>query len=281
MGERGSARLREHPEYWATLGEFVNQFPGLQDLIWAAGGQIPPSVIAAVFERKCRLHHHNFVLRSLVYNRNDVQPVSPEDFILCTTPYLSSIVVRFGYFGDRGHIDYTQEAVMKLISGLAPNLAHVCVIQKQSSGERSEYQTWDLGRMAWKCFFPGTKSTAADLPSGRGKLQSLVFAGYKPESIENWAHVTDFSKLRWLLIEWEDHGNALAELASRGELKSLQRLDLHQRRNHTIAERAEHPPLELEYPRTPTAQRLHQPRDFQHHRTSPWREETRTSPATA
>ncbi|KAG4422294.1 hypothetical protein IFR04_004560 [Cadophora malorum] len=226
MRGNGGARLREHPEYWATLGEFVNQFPGLQDFIWAAGGQIPPSVIAAVFERKCRLHHHNFVLGSLVYDRNDVQPVSPKDYVLCTSPYLSSIVVRFGYFGGRGHIDYTQEAVMKVISGLAPNLVHLCVIQKQSSGERSDYQTWELGRPAWKGFFPGPTDTAADLTSGRGRLQSLVFAGYKPESIESWARLTDFSKLRCLLIKWEDHGPALAELASRGNLRSLQRLEL-------------------------------------------------------
>ncbi|KAH7357001.1 hypothetical protein BKA65DRAFT_495931 [Rhexocercosporidium sp. MPI-PUGE-AT-0058] len=114
------------------------------------------SVMATISERRCRLHHHDFVLRSLVYDRNDIKPISPEDYALCTSPCLSSIVVRFNPFGDSGAIDYTQEAVIDAISGLAPNLAHLCAISTQSSGQIDKYQTWELGRPAWKGFLPGT-----------------------------------------------------------------------------------------------------------------------------
>lgn len=133
----------------------MSQFPGRQDFIWAAGGQIPLSVRLAVFEIRCRLHHHNFQLRSMVYDRDNIQPISQEDYVLCKSPYLSSIAVRFGSFGDGGSLDYTEEAVMQMISGLAPNLAHLCVVRKQASGEISLHRAWALGRPALKGFFPG------------------------------------------------------------------------------------------------------------------------------
>lgn len=115
---------------------------------------------------------------------------------------------------------------MEVISGLAPNLAHVCVIQKQSRGELSSYQTWELGRPTWKGFFPGGTERGVNPPSVLGKLQSLVFAGYVPKSIEKWTHRTDFTNLRCLVIKWKANGIALAEIASRGDLKSLDKLDL-------------------------------------------------------
>ncbi|KAG4438731.1 hypothetical protein IFR05_005811 [Cadophora sp. M221] len=226
MQGNGRMCLPKHFENWAPLGQFVNQFQGLRDLVWAAGGQIPSSVMVAISERQRRLHHHNFVLRSLVYDRNDIKHISPEDYALCTSPCLSSILVRFGSFGDRGVIDYTEEAVMEVISGLAPNLAHVCVLSQQFSGEISQNQTWELGRPAWKGLFPGTKEPATDSPSGRGRLQSLVFVSSEPQSIENWARRTDFSRLRCLYIDWDCHGLELAGIASRDELKSLRELKL-------------------------------------------------------
>lgn len=68
----GVGTLTDHPENWAPLGQFIAQFSGLQDMIWAAGWNIPLSVLSAVSEKGCRLHMHSFRLPSLVYHRDNI-----------------------------------------------------------------------------------------------------------------------------------------------------------------------------------------------------------------
>lgn len=223
----GGCSLVNNPKEWAALGHFVRLFSGLQDLIWAAGKCVPPAVLSAVSERKCRLHHHNFHLPSLVYSRDSVQSVSPEDYTLCTSPELFSVVFEFCSFGDHGFLDYNGEAVMQMLFGLAPNLAHMLVVTKRALGDMLPHQTWELGRPAWKGFYlENIDQGECPQAAGPGRLQSLVFEAYAPGGIEQWARRTDLSKLRCLVIKWKGNGAALARIASRGDLGSLQSLDL-------------------------------------------------------
>lgn len=64
MEGNGGGRIAgiDDPGLWASLGEFVRQFSVLRDLVWVAGWYIPPSVLSAILEIGCRLHHHNFQL---------------------------------------------------------------------------------------------------------------------------------------------------------------------------------------------------------------------------
>ena len=227
LGSSGGT-LKEHPKDWEPLGQFIRQFSGLRDLIWAAGWYIPPSVLAAVSEQACRLHHHNFELPSLIQDRDNPQPVSAADYSLCTSPSLFSIVAHVGSFESGGLLNYNQEALLSIVSGLAPNLTHMCEIPKGAHGELEITRAIMLGKPDWKGFFLGEAEAEARAEAGplsmRGGLQSLILATYVPGGY--WARLIDITKLRCLVIEWNYGGTALAEIASRGELISLQKLKL-------------------------------------------------------
>ncbi|KAH9207878.1 hypothetical protein DL95DRAFT_395695 [Leptodontidium sp. 2 PMI_412] len=233
-----SSSIREpHSEFWDALAHFIGGIPGLQDLIWAAGGYIPPGVLSISAERRIRLHVHHFYLPSLVQVRDTPKPVSAYDYALCTLSSLYSITVRASPLVSGGRVNYIQEAVMQMVAGQAPNLAHVCVVPTMGSGELDPGldQTVLLGRPNWKGFFPGQTDltqelegvTARSSSSSRGKLQTLVFPVYVPGGIEHWARHTDFSRLSSLVMSWErGNGIALAAIASQGNLKYLKKLRL-------------------------------------------------------
>ena len=225
LGSSGGT-LRDHPHKWEPLGHFIRQFPGLRDLIWVAGWHMPPPVLAAVSERACRLHHHSFQLQSLIQDRDNPQPISTDDYSLCTSPSLFSIVAHVGSFESGGLLNYIGEALPLIASGLAPNLTHICEIPKTASGEIEILRAIMLGKPDWKGFFPGKTEAKADRLSMRGRLQTLILPSYVPGGIEHWTRHTDFTKLRCLVIKWRDGGTALAEIASRGELVSLQKFEL-------------------------------------------------------
>ncbi|PVH73018.1 hypothetical protein DL98DRAFT_59481 [Cadophora sp. DSE1049] len=226
---RGRGTLAEHPENWAHLGQFVNQFSGLRDLVWAAGQRIPPSVLSAISERGCRLHHHNFSLPSLIQTRDDPQPISPADYELCTSASLFSIVAHVGSFESGGKLNYVGEAVMRMVSGLAPKLAHLCDVSHGPPGELEVTQAIMLGKPDWQGFFPGKSEMEpkAGTDGSRNRFQSLVFTGYVPQGIQHWSQLTDLSNLRCLDMPWElRNGSALADIAARGDMPALQRLRL-------------------------------------------------------
>ena len=234
----GACSIRKpHSESWDLLAHFIGAFSGLRDIVWAAGWYIPPSVLSVSAERRIRLHVHHFYLPSLVQERDPPEPVSSHDYALCTLPSLYSITVRASPLVPGGRVNYTQEAVMQMVAGLAPNLAHVCIVPKVGSGELDSGldQSILLGRPNWKGFFPGqlnsmqrSKSvTARSSSSSRGKLQTLVFPGYVLDGIDHWARHTDFSCLRSLSMPWNHRdGIALAAIASQGSFKSLKKLHL-------------------------------------------------------
>ncbi|KAH7385052.1 hypothetical protein BKA64DRAFT_156501 [Cadophora sp. MPI-SDFR-AT-0126] len=236
----GAYAIREpHSESWDSLSHFIGAFTGLRDLVWAAGWYIPPGVLSLSAERRIRLHVHHFHLPSLVQVRDLPMHVSAHDYALCTLPSLYSITVRASPLVSGGNVNYNREAVMQMVVGLAPNLAHVCIVPTMGSGELDPGldQTVLLGRPDWNGFFPGQINSTQELEgvtarsssslSSRGKLQTLVFPENVPDGIEHWARHTDFSCLRSLFMSWERrNGIALAAIASQGNLKSLKKLCL-------------------------------------------------------
>lgn len=224
-----------YSESWAPLGTFVRQLSGLQDLVWEAGSCIPPSVLSALPQTalRCRLHVHKFELPSLIQERDNPQPVSPEDYALCTYPFLYSIVARVGSFESYGKLNYLEEAIMQMACGLAPSLTHLCVISKGALGEMDIDKAIKLGKPNWKGLFPGQTSShmdqeqAATCSMSRGRFRTLVFPNHVPRGVGHWARITDFAVLQCLVVPWNlINGTTLAGIASRGELKSLQKLQL-------------------------------------------------------
>jgi hypothetical protein len=220
-----SASITDHPKAWLPLSRFISQLPALKDLVWAYGYRMPQPVLSAVHDKGCRLHMHCFRLRSLVQSRDNPQPIDPDHYALATSPSLFSIVVPVCGLKTDGKVNYTEEAVMRLVAGTAPRLAHVWLIEGRAGDSLMHREAVRLGMPAWGGFFPGT-AEADQLPV-LGSLQSLVFAGYLSYGIAKWGCYTDFTNLRCLTILWgPERSVALAEVAMRGDLKSVHTLGL-------------------------------------------------------
>ncbi len=208
----------------ASLARFINQLPALEDLIWGCGSDLPPSILSAVHERGCRLHMHYFRLGSLVQSRGSPHALNPGDYVLASSPCLTSIVVRIIPFGTDGTLDYNEEAVKHMVAGMAPNLAHLWLIRMMAGDSLPSREAYRLGKPARADLFPDM----AELESVRlGGLRSLVFTGYESNDIKQWGLCTEFTKLRRLTIPWTtENGIALADMASSGNFQSLDTLVL-------------------------------------------------------
>jgi hypothetical protein len=227
-GSEGGTIAHHPDEAWVPLSRFISQLPGLQDLVWEYGSRMPRSVLSAVSVRGCRLHMHHFRLGSLVQLRDSPQPIHPDDYALATSPSLSSIVVKVCGITTDGNLDYTEEAVMRMVAGTAPNLAHVCLIQTRAGSSLALIEAVRLGKPAWSGFFsPGTAEAEADQLPVLGSLKSLVFTSFVSHGINHWARLTEFNNLRCLIMPWRlESGVALAEMATRGDFKALDTLGL-------------------------------------------------------
>lgn len=218
--------MGDHLEAWQPLVHFIRQLPALEDLVWACGSRMPRYILSAVHSIGCRLHMHCFHLSSLVQHRDRPQPIVPDEYALATSPSLSSIVAPVRDFETDGDVSYNEEAVMRMVAGTAPRLAHVWLLQTMAGDSIAYREAVRLGKPAWSGFFPGT-AEADSLPV-LGSLQSLVLNAYVSHTkIDNWIRYTDFAKLRRLTIQWNSEcGVALAEMAMRGDFESLHTLGL-------------------------------------------------------
>lgn len=222
----GPGSTTDPPEVWVSLSRFISQLSGLQDLLWAYSSHIPQSVLSAISARGCRLHMHHFRLESLIQQRNNPQPIDPDEYALVTSPCLYSIVVRLVGFETDGMLNYTEEAVMKMVARTAPNLAHICLVRSRAGDSLPHREAVRLGKPAWSGFLSPT-IVESDQLQGLGSLQSFVVNGYPCHNFDHWARLTDFAKLRCLLMPWHlNCGIALAEIATSGNFESLDTLEL-------------------------------------------------------
>jgi hypothetical protein len=224
--ECGEGNMRDHPEAWQPLAHLISQLPALEDLVWACGSLIPQCILSTVHAIGCHLHVHCFRLPSLVQHRDKPQPIDPDDYALATSPFLSSIVVSVYGFDGNGLVEYTEEAVMRMVGGIAPRLAHVRLYYDSVGDSLSSREAIRLGKPAWSGFFPG--AAEPDKLPVLGSLRSLVLISYINQTkLDNWSRSTDFAKLRRLTIRWDPQTCiALAEMAIRGDLDSLHTLGL-------------------------------------------------------
>jgi hypothetical protein len=86
-----------------------------------------------------------FHLSSLIQPCDSLQPINPDNYALVMSPSLSSIAVLVHDFKTNSKVDYTEEAVMSMVARMAPNLAHVWLIQMRV-GESLQPQG---GRSFW------------------------------------------------------------------------------------------------------------------------------------
>jgi hypothetical protein len=218
--------FRHHPEAWQPLAQFISQLSALTDLVWACGSRMPGYILSAVHAIGCRLHVHCFRLPSLVQHRDRPQPIDRDEYALATSPSLSSIAVSVYGFDGNGLVEYTEEAVMRMVGGIVPRLAHVRMNYNIVGDSLSSREAFRLGKPAWSGFFPGTAEP--DKLPVLGSLRSLVLTcSINQTKLDNWSRSTDFAKLRRLTIPWDPQSCiALAEMAMRGDFESLHTLGL-------------------------------------------------------
>jgi hypothetical protein len=114
----------ETNDAWRPLARLVGKLPVLADLLYRCPNQLSPCLLETVqqYQPHCRLHIYTFHLRSL-----PTPVIDAYELMLATSPNLYSIVVSYAECGgyDNGIPEYQPEAVMKLVTGLAPNLKQV------------------------------------------------------------------------------------------------------------------------------------------------------------
>ncbi|KAI1403495.1 hypothetical protein F4819DRAFT_450979 [Hypoxylon fuscum] len=216
---------------WEPISFLISQSSGLVDFVWAYQRRLPRCILSAVHAHGCRLHIHTFKLGSLVQSRDNPHEIDLDDYALATSPCLYSVVAWVYDYDSDGNVDYNQDALLHMVAGAAPRLAHLCVKPSRPGSTMALLQALQTPRPAWSGFFPGTEPTK---PTS-GSLRSLDIEDnmLRRSGLHYWSQLTDFSRLHSLSIRWvqgnthaTDSLQTLAEFAINKTLQCLQTLVL-------------------------------------------------------
>lgn len=234
----------KHEKEWSPLVSFIAKFPHLKEVVYTCENQILPSFLAALHShpQKPRLHVHSFSLRSLFHDRSARQDIDADEYLLASSPCLTSIRARDSWTSDDGVSlwGFNHEAILRMAAGVSPNLKSVS-IHWSPPGMRPD----DLSppNLAWPGFFP-SNSVDSDSQASKGCLETLAFSGsgiISSLTIMNWHHHIDFTVLRSLHLRSRAIRfaalEALAEICKAGAFKSLECLVM--LLNQTMGERPE------------------------------------------
>lgn len=166
---------------WESLAALIHQFTALADLIWDCSWPLAPCVQAALQSRPAiSLHLDAFWFRH--YVRYD--DLSLPEFEMLVTSQLRSITARsFGYsYG--GDEDYTNEAILALISGVNPHIRRASFLS-DTIGISGQYAVPALKARKVRRAWPGlTRVSPKSIFNGRSSLTSLEIGGESVPSLE-------------------------------------------------------------------------------------------------
>lgn len=176
---------------WGPLVNFIEAMPHLRDLVYDCKSQLPPSLLRTLHERQpqCRLHHLTFRFRTLLWGTP-----FPYEMELVTSPSLYRIKVCCAWRDSDGDDDFNEEAIREVISGFAPNLKEITVLNLNPMLSRRYVRRREL----WHGLpgFTGGK---------KAPLTSLEMKGYtrlvEPDSLQEWFGHMDLSFLQHLVLE--------------------------------------------------------------------------------
>lgn len=117
-------RLSEEDMAWAPLVNLLAAEIPLEDLVFDFQSQFAPSLLGMLQEQhpQCRLQHIAFKFRTLLWG-----VPKPCEMELATSPSLHAVKVTCAQRDSDGDDEFNLEAVMELVTGLAPNLSKVIV----------------------------------------------------------------------------------------------------------------------------------------------------------
>lgn len=184
---------------WTPVVSLLQATPNLKDLVYDCDSQFPPCLLGILHMQhpQCRLHHLTFRFRTLLWG----VPKSYE-MELATSPSLYRFKLATGPRDTEGDDDFNLEAMMELVSGLAPNLKEVVVVGLVPMLSRRGFRV----REPWHGL-PGFTGKAA------GCLTSLSLHGFHwletPKQLQAWARHTDFACLQHLTLGGIYEGNRM------------------------------------------------------------------------
>ncbi|CAI4216007.1 unnamed protein product [Parascedosporium putredinis] len=211
---------------WAPVVDFIASLVELDDVDFEGKSQIPTTVLRVLNEKDggpVRLHIYGFSLRSLYQAESNYHDIDEDEFYLATSPCLSSIRLLVPTHPDRAHgvddgnrVCFNEDAVARMIEGLAPNLKFVSFNETYSRRRaRHDY--------IWPGFFPSRPQDTSK--RGKGSLETLALESgisTDPDSMRAWNDRTSLNFLRSLhLRTWDIDVPTLAVLSEIAEAQGL------------------------------------------------------------
>lgn len=225
------AAKQSHNESWQPLARFISTLPALKDVVYSCLDQVAPCLLRAVHQHhpNSRLHVHTFSLRSLYQMKDNLHDIDPDEFMLATSPCLFAIALcsSTGY-DTYGYVDYHNEALFAMVSGMAPRLKHVRLLKTISGASRGLEEAVRTPRPPWRGFFQNRFRARTSL----GRLTSLALDGEgtaKLETLLDWGRHIDLSKLCSLEMSQGamlEEVQAMALIAESGRFRGLRKLSL-------------------------------------------------------
>ncbi|KAJ5786802.1 uncharacterized protein N7503_012014 [Penicillium pulvis] len=197
---------------WGSLPTLVKQFHGLRDLIWGCGTLFPPCLLEILHHSlpRCKLHNWAFKLPSLCHRTHEPQDIDEYEYSLATSPSLSSVVFpayeydedndKLGY-NEYGMVEYHEEAVIQLATGLAPNLKSVYIAAGTPEATPGSYDQLRRERPPWAGFFTSNPKKVITNPT-QGQLRELSLSPASLVHFEAWEAHGIFPNLKVLRL-WE------------------------------------------------------------------------------
>ncbi len=224
---------RAQHKAWLPFARFLGQLPALKDLVYACTHQVPACILAALHDNspQTRLHVRGFALRSLYQEGDQLHDISSDDLTLATSPCLYSIHATCEPHNWEGRSTFNLEVIKKMVSGAAPGLRRVHIVQLSSpvvfNPAAPVIQTPEA---PWRGFFLDSSSSSAQT-SPLARLESLTLSGFgcSPNDLLAWNNRADFSCLLRLEISYNlslQALEALASMAAEGKFRSLRTLGL-------------------------------------------------------
>ncbi|KAK5120898.1 hypothetical protein LTR85_005965 [Meristemomyces frigidus] len=211
---------RVEDDCWAPLARLIDSIPYLADLAYDCPSQFPPRLLHAIHSRPrhCRLHLPKFRFRSLRKPETD-----PHELAIATSPCLHAISVQFTWRDSSGLDNYSEDAALRTVAGLAPKLKKVRMVHGYPASSAALYSSRDRPREPWKGFVPDA------FPHKVAALDQLSLCGHGqilPTTLEEWSRHTDMSNLRTLALSEGVGASGLHWLATQCSFPRLCSLEL-------------------------------------------------------
>ncbi|KAM0511040.1 hypothetical protein ACHAPE_010301 [Trichoderma viride] len=212
-------------DVWDLIADLIPDLPRLSDVTFACSTRFLPRLLHVLCQHhpRCRLHVDFFDLDGTNGSLTTHEHIEE----LITSPLLHTICLRDSSlegYGTDGTPSYRADAVRRIITGLAPNLKKVTVLNTTPGWSPFLAEALAQERPIWSGF--ALSDNKADKRI-KGSLEYLQLSSFEPlNDIRNWISCTNGFTLRVLKLEQLVSENALNYLATECRFPALETLVL-------------------------------------------------------